>query len=155
MAFVTKKVYDNGQNDVFEIANITPSTFASLINAKVYDSQGNQVEIVSLENRNFINDSYKLVLENGTEVNFTINDKGNIVVSETTGDFQKLKDNSNYVLESISAFTKGQPLLLKNGEEIGAEVVVRGIAVIKLKDETYIPLEILDGKKETIDMKAE
>lgn len=117
MAFVTKKVYDSGQNDVFEIANITPSTFASLINAKVYDSQGNQVEIVSLENRNFINDSYKLVLENGTEVNFTINDKGNIVVSETTGDFQKLKDDSNYVLESISAFTKGQPLLLKNGEE--------------------------------------
>lgn len=113
--FVAKKEYDG--NTVIEISNVTPHTFASNINATVLDATGKQVEIKSLEDRQFINQPYKLVLKDSTVINFSINERGNLVFSETEGEVQKLKDNTNYLLEAVSAFSKQQPLLfIHNGE---------------------------------------
>ena len=55
---------------------------------------------------------------NGTKIPFSINKHGNIVFDINNGDFQKLKDNSNYLFDSISAFSKAQPLLFNSNGNI-------------------------------------
>lgn len=114
-AFVTRQ--DSGDETTIRIANISPHLFATLAGGVVVNANNELVEIRDLENRDFINQRYKLVLPNGEIVPFTINENGNLVFNDSNGDFTKLREGTNFLFEAVSAFTKGQPLLyVENGE---------------------------------------
>ena len=115
-SFVTRREY--GDQAVIEISNISPASFVRNLDATMTDLNGNQVNIVNLENRDFINQSYLLNFTNGTVVPFTINENGNLVFNDTNEDFTNLKNNSNYIFEAISSFTKAQPLLFVQDGEV-------------------------------------
>lgn len=119
-SFVTRREF-NGQN-IIEISNISPYSFVSNLDAVMTDLDGRVVNIVNLENRDFINQTYIIKFDNGVEVPLTINENGNLVFNDSNEDFVNLKENSNYVFEAISSFTKAQPLLfVQDGEVLYVE----------------------------------
>ena len=115
-AFVTKK--EQGDRSFVEISNISPVTFFSNIEGVITDLNDNIVSKRSLITSNAVDSVFKIVMVNGTKIPFSINKHGNIVFDINNGDFQKLKDNSNYLFDSISAFSKAQPLLFNSNGNI-------------------------------------
>lgn len=115
-SFVTRREY--GDQSVIEISNISPASFVRNLDAIMTDLNNNPVTIENLEDRNFVNQSYLLNFTNGTIVPFTINENGNLVFNDSNEDFTNLKNNSNYIFEAISAFTKAQPLLFVQDGEV-------------------------------------
>ena len=112
-AFVTRQ--DTPDESLIRIANISPHMFASLAGAVVVNEQNQIVEIRNLEDKQFINERYKMVLPNGEIIPFFINENGNLVFNDSNGDFNRLKEGTTYLFEAVSSFTKGQPLLFVDG----------------------------------------
>ena len=115
-AFVTKK--EQGDRSFIEVSNISPITFFSNIEGIITDLNDNIVSKRSLITSNAIDSVFKVVMTNGIKIPFSINKHGNIVFDINNGDFQKLKDNSNYVFDAISSFSKAQPLLFNSNGNI-------------------------------------